>query len=71
LYVFAAANKPKLVSIELLHTREDDGLGWHVDTHGEGFCSEQDFKEALLEKQFDNFLDDGYEPSMMDAYSPP
>jgi hypothetical protein len=50
--------------------REHDGSRGHVDADGERLRGEQELEEALLEEDFDDFLDDGEQPAVVDADAP-
>jgi len=67
--VLSRTQVSELLPVELPDVVEDDRLGWHVETDGEGFGSEEDLDESFLEEDLDDFLEDGEESSVMDSDS--
>ena len=57
-------------AVEFARLREHDGSRGHVDADGERLRGEQELEEALLEEDFDDFLDDGEQPAVVDADAP-
>jgi len=69
LYVLSRTQVPELLPVELPDVVEDDRLGGHVESDGEGLGSEEYLDESFLEEDLDDFLEDGEESSVMDSDS--
>lgn len=67
LNIFTTRKISELSPVELPRCGEDDRLGGHVQTDGERLGGEESFNETFLEENFDDFFEDGEQPSVMDA----
>lgn len=65
--VLSSREVAEVAAVELAHGGEDDRLGGHVESDGEGLGGEEDLNESLLEENLDDLLEDGKESSVMDS----
>mmetsp|Transcript_20675 Transcript_20675/g.66543 ORF Transcript_20675/g.66543 Transcript_20675/m.66543 type:complete len:612 (-) Transcript_20675:398-2233(-) len=68
--VLARGEVPEGGAVELGQLGEDDGLGGHVEAHGEGLGREEELDEPLLEEDLDELLEQRQEPRVVDGDAP-
>ncbi|GIX63248.1 uncharacterized protein BcabD6B2_26830 [Babesia caballi] len=66
--VLARRDEAIRLTVPLAEGGEDHAPGRHVNPHREGLSAEEHLYQPLLEQNLDDFLDDGQQAAVVDAY---
>src|SRR3989338_371011 len=68
--ILSRSNPTRLFSVPFPSSRENNGLGRHVQSHGKGFSCKKDLDQSFLKKNFNGFLENRKQSRVMDPDTP-